>query len=56
MRLCFVFKKGGGTPANNISGAACANLARTFHDLPPTDFSNAAVDGNTRSTRWQGIS
>ena len=31
-----------------IYGAACANLLRTFHEVPPTNFSNTAVDGHTR--------
>ena len=43
----------GGMPVN-IYGAACANLLRTFHEVPPTNFSNTAVDSNTRLDRLQG--
>ena len=48
-----VYTKYRGTPVN-IFGAACADLPRTFRELPPANFGNAVVDGNTRLDRLRG--
>ena len=44
-----VFQQYGGTPFN-IYGADGTNLLRILCEIPPTNFSNTTIYGNTRLT------